>query len=149
MYNKKIKMANKYELKKILVAFAGPFINIIMITLFSSFNIFSEISQNMIYANILIASFNLLPIYPLDGGRILKGILYIKFGNWKSKKYINEISIIFMIILTAIASVGIYYFKNLAILFIILYLWGVVIREDMRYRKELNIYNLIKTIENN
>jgi len=137
------------QIKKIFVALAGPLTNIMIIIIFTNFNLFSELKSEIIYANFLIAVFNLMPVYPLDGGRILKGILYIIFGNWNSKKYINEISIIFMIFLTAISSIGIYYFENLAILLIVLYLWGLVIKENMRYKKEFNIYNLIKTIENN
>lgn len=148
-YNEKIKKANIYELKKIFVAIAGPLTNIIMILLFTNLNIELGLKQTIIYANLLITIFNLMPIYPLDGGRILKGVLHIAFGNWKSKKYISEISIIFMILLTAISSIGIYYFENIAILFIVLYLWVLVIKEYLIYRKKLNIYNLVKSIENN
>lgn len=128
---------------------AGPLTNIIMILLFTNLDIELGLRKTIIYANLLITIFNLIPIYPLDGGRILKGILHIVFGNWKSKKYISEISIIFMILLTAISSIGIYYFQNIAILFIVLYLWALVVKEYIIYRKKLNIYNLIKSIENN
>ena len=136
-------------MKKIFVALAGPITNILMIIIFMNINLPLELKSEIIYANLLIAIFNFMPIYPLDGGRILKEILYIFFGNWNSKKYINEISIIFMIFLTAVSSIGIYYLKNIAILLIIAYLWGLVINENIKYKKEFNVYNLIKTIENN
>lgn len=145
MYNYKIKNGNKYQLKKIIVALAGPLINLIIA--FGTFK-FSQ-SQEIVYANILIAIFNLLPIYPLDGGRILKGILYILFGNWKSKKYINIISTIFMGILTIALIIISYYFSNILMILIIIYLWALVIKERIKYKRKLNIYNLIKSIENN
>lgn len=148
-YNKKINKANYFEVKKIIVAIAGPLMNFIMAIIFCNFNLLPILREKIIYANLLIGIFNLIPIYPLDGGRILKGILHIILGKWKAKKYINDISIILVIILTAIASIGIYYFKNLAFLGIILYLWLIVLKENLKYKKELNIYNVIKTIENN
>ncbi len=98
----------------------------------------------IIYVNLLIVLFNLLPIYPLDGGRILKGILHIFLGKEKSSKCIYNISIVAVIILTAIASIGILYFKNIAIFIIIVYLWYIVIRESIIYNKKLKLYTEIK-----
>ena len=76
-YNKKIKKGNKLEVKKILVALAGPLTNFIIIVITTNINLDIFKSLMIIYTNFLIMIFNLLPIYPLDGGRILKGILHI------------------------------------------------------------------------
>ena len=97
-YNKKIKKGNNLETKKILIALAGPLTNLIMILITYRLKIDIIKSMLIIYTNFLIMIFNLLPIYPLDGGRILKGILHISFGKRKSEKYINNISKITVII---------------------------------------------------
>lgn len=66
-FNNKVKNANMLEFKKIFVAIAGPMVNILLAILFYYFPIFPNLNSSIIYANILIAIFNLLPIYPLDG----------------------------------------------------------------------------------
>ena len=140
-YNKKIKRGNILQLKKIAIAAAGPLVNFIMLLVVLNTNIdFKIVSNEMLaYANILIMLFNLLPIYPLDGGRILKEIIHIFKGSIKSKKYIIKISKLVMILLTMIGSVAILYLKNIAIFFIIIYLWIIVIKES----KFKAIYNYL------
>lgn len=104
-------------------------------------------TTTIIYTNLLILIFNLIPIYPLDGWRILKGILHINIGKTKAEKYINNISLITTIIITAIFSILILYMKNIAILFIDIYLWYLVIKENLKYKRREQIYK--KILENN
>ena len=147
-YNKKIGTGNLLEIKKIIVAIAGPLTNffIILIIFYLKIDLISNLI--IVYANLLIITFNLIPIYPLDGGRILKGTLHMLVGKKFSEKYINNISFIALLVVTFIGSIGIYYLQNIAIFFIILFLWVLYINEDVVYKKRIKIYNLIKkTIE--
>lgn len=149
-YNKKIKKGNMLEIKKILVALAGPLTNFIIIIITSNINIELFKALIVIYTNFLIMIFNLLPIYPLDGGRILKGILHINFGIQKSEFYTNRISKIIVAIITILSSVLILYIHNIAIALIDMYLWYLIIKEDIIYKKREKILENInqKTLEN-
>lgn len=146
-YNRKIVNANSLQIKKLCIALAGPITNMIIaiMTIILREKIEIGFYQEIVYANLLIALFNMLPIYPLDGARIIKVIIYIVKGRKKSIELINYISNASIIILTMVSSIMIYYYKNIAILFIIAYLWGLVILENKRYilKKRIN-----KIIEN-
>ncbi len=143
-YNKKIKYGNQLELKKILVALAGPITNfiIILIVLQIRLNIFSALM--ILYSNLLLILFNLLPIYPLDGGRVVKGILHMFFGKRKAERYSNHISFITLMIVTFVSSIVVYQAENIAIFLIVLVLWGIFIKEDRIYERRNKIYNLVK-----
>lgn len=144
-YNEKIKNGNILALKKLVIAISGPAINFLLVILFSIFNlrIFGIKQEFLIYSNVLIGLFNLIPIYPLDGGRIIKNILHILTGLENTYNYTNLISNISIVILTVFSSIIIIYLKNISILFIILYLWGVVMRENRLYNQRLRIYKVI------
>lgn len=149
-YNIKIGQGNKLEIKKIIVALAGPLTNlfIIIVSLNLPIEIFTKLM--IIYSNILITIFNLIPIYPLDGGRIVKSILHICYGKRKSEKYINNISFVSLIIVTFISSILIYMVENIAIFIIVIVLWIMYIAEDIKYKRRIEIYNLLeKSIEIN
>lgn len=145
-YNKKVKNANILSLKKMIIALAGPITNflIVGICLILRKYINPFYCNEIIYANILIAIFNLLPIYPLDGGRCIKSLIHIFRGNKQAIEYTNHISNICVILITMLSSIGIYYYKNIAILLILIYLWTLVIIENKRYNTKKRIYKIIE-----
>ena len=132
------------EKKKILIAISGPLTNLIICIITYFLNINQNTKEIIVYSNILIAAFNLIPLYPLDGGRILKGIIRLKCEEMKTDTYVNIISNVLMIILTVIASIIILYLKNIAILFLIIYLWIIEIKENKKYNLKKKTYDLLE-----
>lgn len=149
-YNVKIKKSNLLELKKIIVAMAGPMTNVIIAIITYNLKIDYQIKNTIIYSNILIIIFNLLPIYPLDGGRILSSILHIFCGKKIAEKSINNISIVVALILTVLVSIVIINIHNIAILIALGYIWILVIKEKVLFENRQNLYRKIDkiTLEN-
>ena len=144
-YNHKIGKANTLAIKKMLIALAGPITNVICIIIYCLWDVsfLGMDRQLVIYSNILLGLFNLIPIYPLDGGRVIKNSLHMAFGLEEAYKQVNMISNITIALLTAVTSIAILYFKNIAILWILGYLWYLVIRENKKYKNKIKIYEVL------
>ena len=146
-YNIKIRRGNLLEIKKIFVAFAGPVTNALIIIAFMVFPIFNFNAYDkmiIVFSNITLIIFNILPIYPLDGGRILKSMIYIFKGKHTAEIYIHIISYITLIMITVISSIAILYLKNIAIFLAIIFLWGLQIKEHMIYKNRKILYEIMQ-----
>lgn len=146
-YNKKILKANLLIIKKLIVAIAGPMTNLFLITIFVLLDketLLGVQTDLLIYANILVFIFNMLPIYPLDGGRIIKNITHIFFGKIISLKITNLVSNIFAIILTIITICLCYITKNISYMFMLAYIWVLIIKENKIFKMKIRIYKALK-----
>lgn len=83
---------------EILIAIAGPIVNLLIVVLISSIWWFYPISfaytEMFFSTNLSTVLFNLLPIFPLDGGRILLGTLSAKLKRNKAFKITKIIGFI-------------------------------------------------------
>lgn len=130
------------ERNKIIIALAGPITNILIALIFIFIKI--KVQTTIVNVNILLAMFNLIPIYPIDGGRILKAILTTKEGKERAETAINKVSNITLIIITLLSSILILVYKNIGLFIIIIYLWILVMKENKRYELNKRIRNIIK-----
>jgi len=105
---------NPYNLKnqrwgEFLIAIAGPLSNITIAIIFglilriANFNVpqaFFELSLVVVIVNIVLAVFNLIPIPPLDGSKILFNILPSRFLEYRV--ILEQYSVILLIVLIII-----------------------------------------------
>ena len=110
--------SNKYTLKKLIIAMAGPITNLI-IALIGIYNTWNE---DVIYANMLIGLFNLIPLYPLDGGRIFKCIIEQISNKHDAEKITYKLSNTLIIIFTIICFIGLVLIQNIGLILILIYL---------------------------
>lgn len=130
-----------FSMQELLVALAGPIVSLILALSFqyiddTNFTILTK--QEIVYSNILILIFNLLPLYPLDGGRILKNILNIKLRGNNTDNIINKVSSVTIILLTIVSSIAVYYFKNIAIFLVCIFLWNIILSNKLKKNVKLD-----------
>lgn len=95
---------------EILIALAGPLLNIILALIFAATWWLAPAAYGYTYAfcacNVYIGVFNLLPVYPLDGGRIVMAVLRDRYGNKKAQTVMRIISAIFGVLCLVLFAVS-------------------------------------------
>lgn len=122
--------------KEIIVSIAGPLMSLI-ISLFSKDVLISNV-------NLLIMILNLIPIYPLDGGRLQKNFFVTKFEYRKGIKISQIVSDFFIIVLFIFAIIFIVYLKNYYLLFVACYIWTLS-KSEMKKERILRLINYLQT----
>ena len=85
---------------------AGPLVNVILFPLLTVFVLtvarldwrtvhpdFYNLVVTIFWINGVLLFFNLIPVYPLDGGQIVRGLLWLKFGPIRSLKAASVIGV--------------------------------------------------------
>ena len=101
---------------EIKIAVAGPLVNVFLFAisliiyfLFPIINVFAKVFA---MCNIYTFCFNILPVYPMDGGRILLAILSKKFSRKKSQKIVKVVGYCITTIFFVLFFVSFFYKLN-------------------------------------
>lgn len=125
--------------KRLLIVSVGVLLNLILAFIFNMFT--NEKMQLMKNINLLIAFFNCLPIFPLDGGRFFCYILGSIIGDLKASIFLKKISLFlsFIIFLLGFIQIVLYPY-NISLLCLSLYF--------IKVNKSEYIYQFYKAIIN-
>ncbi len=119
--------------QELLVAIAGPLVNIAIALILSPYfffisleSLFSSIEATdfinfatfiptLILLNISLAAFNLLPAFPMDGGRVLRALLSLKMSRLRATRIASFVGQFFAVILVVL---GVWKLDSLIMVFI-------------------------------
>lgn len=66
---------------ELLVAVGGPLVNVIILAIIVPLGFFTTVPAMLVFVNVAMLVFNLIPAFPLDGGRMFRALLAIYRGN--------------------------------------------------------------------
>lgn len=106
---------------EIEIAFFGPLFNFLIVILFVALwwvepEIYAY-TDEIVSANLLIASINLLPCFPLDGGRILKATLSLYFSRKTADRVCRIVGVVCSFVILTMFVISIFSSVNFSILF--------------------------------
>lgn len=121
---------------EIAIAAAGPALNLVLGMIFAAMWWLVPSSymftQTFCVCNIYIGLFNVLPVYPMDGGRVLLALLSVKLNRRKAYTVCRVISALFGILAIALFCVSAAYAPNVCFLTVGLFMVASAFIPDAR-----------------
>jgi Zn-dependent protease len=89
--------------EEIYIALAGPAVNLALFMVSLPLMYFHlPGAEDMALINAVMGIFNLFPAYPMDGGRVLKALLQMRYGVRKAKKISLQVTVASSIVLVLV-----------------------------------------------
>jgi Zn-dependent protease/CBS domain-containing protein len=119
--------------QELIVAVAGPLVNVVIIALLALWlgprlntqNLAEldspsvSMAAKVLWANVVLVVFNMIPAFPMDGGRVLRALLAMRMGNARATEVAAWIGQAFAVVF---AVVGIFYSPMLIVIAIFIFL---------------------------
>jgi Zn-dependent protease/CBS domain-containing protein len=119
--------------EELIVAVAGPLVNVVIIAVLALWlgprlntESLAEIDSptvsmaaKVLGANVILVLFNLIPAFPMDGGRVLRALLAMRLGNARATELAASIGQAFAVVF---AIVGIFYSPMLIVIAVFVFL---------------------------
>ncbi|MCK4773722.1 MAG: site-2 protease family protein, partial [Candidatus Krumholzibacteria bacterium] len=99
--------------QEIVVAISGPLVNFALALVFFTVLMIrskpltfeNDFLVNLLYINIALGTFNLIPAFPMDGGRILRGLLATKMDYLRATRFAKNVGQIIAVLFVIIGFV--------------------------------------------
>lgn len=135
--------------QELLIALAGPLVNVVFALLLWAWVVVSgdtlrfavpgapeaPLGLQFFWINVILAGFNLLPAFPMDGGRVLRALLSLKFPRVKATSWAAAVGQAFALLL---ATFGLFF--NPWLILIAVFLW-------IGAQGELNALQIMSTLQ--
>ncbi len=137
---------------EVLIALAGPLLNmflaLICIALWWLVPIVYAYTETFVMANLVLGIFNLLPIFPLDGGRVLVALFSTQTSKVKIYKVMRIIGLVFSAFFAILFVLSVFYKINLTLIFISIFLF-ISSFDNVKdvYFERTNLLNFSKNVD--
>jgi stage IV sporulation protein FB len=135
--------------REVLLYLSGPLTNVILalsiiLLIRENYFIDSELSNYLVLINLWLAGLNLLPVIPLDGGKILNSILCFHFSCFKSYNLCVKISKAAVAVMLAASIYILIKTMNITFFLVCMFIIGYIYRNRDKFQSKFLIDLLFK-----